>query len=58
MSKPMQWTSEKIRALRKPQATGWALYEQRKAEFQRQNPGAKPDEYARAMRQLANRLGV
>lgn len=37
---------------------GWAAYEQRKAEFQRQNPGAKPDEYARAMRRLANELGV
>lgn len=66
MSTPLSWTAEKIRSIRQPEppakrpapASGWALYEDIKANFQRQYPGVTPAEYERAMRRAAGRLGL
>lgn len=62
----MQWTAEKIRSMRQAgapagrpaPASGWVLYEDIKANFQRQYPGATPAEYERAMRRAAKKAGA
>lgn len=62
----MSWTAEKIRSIRQPDpparrpapVSGWSLYEDIKANFQRQYPGATPAEYERAMRRAAKKVGV
>lgn len=36
----------------------WQLYEFLKQEWIKANPEAKPEEYSKAMRELANKAGV
>ena len=41
-----------------PLTERWRLYEQRKAEFVRQNPGASPEDYEAACQRIAQELGL